>query len=455
MSNDPASARRRVVILGAAGRDFHTFNTVYRADPDSLVVAFTATQIPGIAGRRYPPSLAGPLYPDGIPIRDAAALPELLRAAGGADSVVFAYSDVSHAEVMRQASVALATGADFLLIGPRRTMLPAPVPVIAVCAVRTGCGKSQTTRWLAARLRARGLRIGIIRHPMPYGDLERQRVQRFATLEDLDRAGCTLEEREEYEPHIAAGSVVHVGVDTARVVAAAAAEADLLLWDGGNNDFPFIRPDLLIVLADALRPGHETGYHPGEAVLRMADIILVAKANAAPAETVRQVAAAAAACNPTAAIRRAGSVVTLDDPAAVSGRRVLVVEDGPTLTHGGMATGAGHAAALAAGAASIIDPRIAAMPEIAGLYTAYPHLGPVLPAMGYGEAQRRALAATIARSGAEVVVAGTPVDLARLIAPPQPVLRAHYAFADLDEPGLGALVDAFVARRGLGPARPA
>jgi len=439
------TARRRVLILGAAGRDFHDYNLVFRDDPATEVVAFTAAQIPGIAGRRYPPELAGPLYPAGIPIRDEAELPDILR--DGVDGVVFAYSDVSHAHVMRRASIALAGGADFELLGPRRTMLPSRLPVIAVCAVRTGCGKSQTTRYLAAHLRARGLRVGVVRHPMPYGDLARQAVQRFAVLADLDAADCTVEEREEYEPHIAAGGVVHVGVDTARVLAQLERESDIILWDGGNNDFPFIRPDLLVVLADALRPGHVEGWHPGEAVLRMADIVLAAKANAAPAEDVQQVIEAARRLNPSAAILRAGSRVTLENPVAVQGRRVLVVEDGPTLTHGGMPDGAGYAAALAAGAAEIVDPRRAAAPSIAAVFAAFPHLGPVLPAMGYDAAQLHDMRETIARSGADLVVSATPADLARLIALDLPIIRARYDYEELDTPGLAARLDAFLERR--------
>ncbi len=439
------TARRRVLILGAAGRDFHDYNLVFRDDPATEVVAFTAAQIPGIAGRRYPPELAGPLYPAGIPIRDEAELPDILR--DGVDGVVFAYSDVSHAHVMRRASIALAGGADFELLGPRRTMLPSRLPVIAVCAVRTGCGKSQTTRYLAAHLRARGLRVGVVRHPMPYGDLARQAVQRFAVLADLDAADCTVEEREEYEPHIAAGGVVHVGVDTARVLAQLERESDIILWDGGNNDFPFIRPDLLVVLADALRPGHVEGWHPGEAVLRMADIVLAAKANAAPAEDVQQVIEAARRLNPSAAILRAGSRVTLENPVAVQGRRVLVVEDGPTLTHGGMPDGAGYAAALAAGAAEIVDPRRAAAPSIAAVFAAFPHLGPVLPAMGYDAAQLHDMRETIARSGADLVISATPADLARLIALDLPIIRARYDFEELETPGLATQVDAFLDRR--------
>ncbi len=440
-----AGARRRIVIMGAAGRDFHDFNTVFRDDPGAEVVAFTATQIPGIEGRRYPPELAGPLYPKGIPIVEEAKLDSLCRDER-VDRVVFAYSDVPHATVMHLASRVLAAGADFELLGPERTMLRAKIPVIAVSAVRTGCGKSQTTRWLSARRRARGLAVAVIRHPMPYGDLARQAVQRFASRADLDAAQCTVEEREEYEPHIAEGSVVFAGVDYARIVALAEREAEIILWDGGNNDFPFLRPDLHIVLADALRPGHETAYHPGEAVLRMADILLVTKVDAAAAEDVDAVVAAVTAIRPGAPVVRAASPVRLDDPAAVRGRRVLVVEDGPTITHGGMAYGAGQVAAIAAGAAEIVDPRPHAAPEIEEVYRRYPHIGRVLPAVGYSADQLAAIAATVNASDAELVVAATPADLAALVAIDKPVVRARYDFAEAGEPTLGALVDDFLAR---------
>lgn len=440
--------RTRIIIMGAGGRDFHSFNTLYRDDPAHEVVAFTAAQIPGLAGRRYPPTLAGPLYPDGIAIRDETELEALIRDRA-VDRVVLAYSDLAHVAVMERASRALAAGAEFALPDPQRSMLPAPLPVIAVCAVRTGCGKSQVARWIGRMLAERGLRVGVIRHPMPYGDLAEQAVQRFARLEDLDAARCTLEEREEYEPHIAAGLAVYAGAETAAVLAAAAQGSDLLLWDGGNNDFPFIRPDLLIVLADALRPGHERLFHPGEAVLRRADIVLIAKANAAPEPDVAKVAGSVRTLNPRATVLRGASVVGLDDPASVRGRRVLVVEDGPTLTHGGMASGAGLVAAREAGAAEIVDPRASATPEIAALFETYPQLGPVLPAMGYSEAQCRALVATIAASRAELVVTGTPADLTRLLAGVRPVVRARYDFAEMDTPGLGAMIDAFLVRHGL------
>ncbi|MBV6476457.1 MAG: cyclic 2,3-diphosphoglycerate synthase [Rhodocyclaceae bacterium] len=433
---------RRVLILGAAGRDFHNFNLVYRNDPAVEVVAFTAAQIPGIAGRRYPPELAGPHYPEGILILDEADLDSILREQR-IDEVVFAYSDVPHAQVMHLASKVLAAGADFTLLGPARTQIRAKVPVIAVSAVRTGCGKSQTARYLSGLLKRKGKRVAVIRHPMPYGDLARQAVQRFATRADLDAAACTVEEREEYEPHLACGNVVFAGVDYQRIVAAAEAEADLILWDGGNNDFPFVRPDLHIVLVDPLRPGHETSHHPGEAVLRMADVVIVAKSDAAKAEDVRRVAEAAQAINPRARILRAASPVRLDDEQSVRGRRVLVVEDGPTLTHGGMPWGAGHLAALRAGA-EIVDPRPFAGPVIRALYTRYPHIGEVLPATGYSREQLDALRQTINATPADLVVSATPIDLAALIQVHKPVVRARYEFAEAESPGLAGAIEAFL-----------
>lgn len=436
--------RTRVVILGAAGRDFHVFNTVYRDDPASEVIAFTAAQIPGIEGRRYPASLSGALYPGGIPIVAEETLEDLCRLER-IDVVVFAYNDVSHEHVMHLASRALASGADFVLPGPRRTMLRARVPVIAVSAVRTGCGKSQVARWLTRRLAARGLRVAAMRHPMPYGDLAREAVQRFATRDDLAAAHCTVEEREEYEPHLANGTVVFAGVDYAAILAAAEREADVIVWDGGNNDFPFLRPDLHLVLVDALRPTQIATHHPGETVARMADVIVVAKVDAASQADVQSAIENARAVNPRAAIVRAASPVRLDDPDAVRGRRVLVVEDGPTITHGGMAYGAGFVAASAAGAAEIVDPRTSAAPAIAEVFARYGHVGRVLPAMGYGDAQLAALRDTLLRAHADVVVSGTPIDLAALIAIDKPVVRARYELAEVGEPRLGDLVDAALA----------
>lgn len=434
---------RRIVILGAAGRDFHNFNVVYRDDPGVTVVAFTATQIPGIAGRRYPRALAGPPYPAGIPIVDESSLETLCRGEGVTE-VVFAYSDVSHGHVMRVGSQVLATGADFVLLGPGRTMLRAGVPVVAVSAVRTGCGKSPIARWLGRRLRDHGRRVAVLRHPMPYADLERQRSQRFATPADLDAAACTIEEREEYEPHLAAGNVVFAGVDYAEITARAAAEADLIVWDGGNNDFPFLRPDLHIVVADALRPEDARGYHPGEAVLRTADVVVVNKVDVATPGQVERAVEVVRTVNARAPIVRAASPVRLDDPGAVRGRRALVIEDGPTLTHGSMPYGAGLVAATAAGA-TVVDPRSAAAPMIQEMFSRYPHIGPVLPAVGYSPAQLDALRATIDRVDADVVIAATPVDLARLMDLDKRVIRARYEFAETAEPGLGALVDGWLA----------
>ncbi len=442
------SQRRRVVIMGAAGRDFHNFNTVYRDDPAFEVVAFTAAQIPGIAGRRYPPALAGPSYPEGVPILPEDDLAAII-AENDVDEVVFAYSDAPHEHVMHKASIALAAGADFALLGPRRTMLRASVPVIAVCAVRTGVGKSQTARWLSRLLRDRGLGTAAIRHPMPYGDLERQAVQRFATMQDVDDAACTIEEREEYEPHIAAGSVVYAGVDYARVLARAEKEAEVIVWDGGNNDFAFLKPDLHIVLVDPLRPGHETTHHPGEAVLRMADVVVVAKCDSAAEAEIHAAAARARALAPKATVVRAGSEIRLDDPEKVRGARVLVVEDGPTITHGGMAYGAGYIAAIEAGAAEIVDPRASATGGLAEVFRAYPHIGAVLPAMGYSEDLMKDLAATINRAEADVVVSGTPSGIDRLLALDKPVVRARYEFVDLAEPSLADRVRAFLAERAL------
>jgi predicted GTPase len=437
------------LILGAAGRDFHDFNVVYRGDPATRVVAFTAAQIPGIAGRRYPASLAGPLYPDGIPILEEEALESLCRREG-VRRVVFAYSDVTHEHVMHLASRALAVGADFSLLGPERTWLRARLPVIAVCAARTGCGKSPLARWLSRRLREAGRSVAVLRHPMPYGDLEAARVQRFATRADLDAAALSLEEREEYEPHLVVGNRVFAGVDYAAVLESAEREADLLIWDGGNNDFPFLRPDLLFGLVDALRPGQAAGYHPGEAVLRMADVLVVTKVDAASPEQARRVAEEARALNRRAVLLRTASPVRLDDAAAVHGRRVLVVEDGPTLTHGGMAFGAGFVAAQAAGAAELVDPRASAPPAIAALFARHPHLGRVLPAVGYGPAQLAALRETIERSDAEVVVAATPIDLAAAARLSKPVVRARYEVAEAGEPTLSAVVDGFLARLARG-----
>ena len=435
---------RRVVIMGAAGRDFHDFNVAFRDRPDVHVVAFTATQIPGIAGRRYPAVLAGPAYPTGIPIVPEEELERLLREES-VDEVVFAYSDVTHETVMHAASRVLAGGADFRLLGPRATMLQSQRPVISVCAVRTGSGKSQTTRYVAAIVRAAGLRPVVVRHPMPYGDLAAQAVQRFASRADLDRHQTTIEEREEYEPHLEAGTVVYAGVDYAAILAAAESEADVVLWDGGNNDFSFYRPDLSIVVADPLRPGHESTHHPGETNLRMADVVVINKIDSAEPGAVAQVRASIAALNPRAAVVEARSALRLEG-GEISGRRVVVVEDGPTLTHGGMTRGAGIVAAQRFGAAEIVDPRPFAAGSIAAVLQRYPALERLVPAMGYGEAQVRELEATLNATPADVVLCATPIDLAALLHLRLPVVRVRYDLEEVGEPRLADLVAPILAR---------
>ncbi|MFO1539259.1 MAG: GTPase [Chloroflexota bacterium] len=444
-------APERVVIRGAAGRDFHDVNVVFRDDPSREVVAFTAAQIPGIAGRRYPPELAGPLYPAGIPIVPEADL-ERTIAAHGVGTVVFAYSDVAHETVMHAASRAQAAGADFLLLGPERTMLAARRPVIAVCAVRTGAGKSQTTRAIATIAAARGIVPVVIRHPMPYGDLAAQRVQRFAALADLERHRTTIEEREEYEPHLEAGRVVYAGVDYAAILAAAEAEADLVLWDGGNNDFPFVRPDLLVVVADPLRVDDTLRYHPGETVLRMADVVLVNKVDAADPADVARLEAAIAAAAPRAEVLHARSELTLEG-GTIAGRRVLVVEDGPTLTHGGMTFGAGVVAAERFGAAELVDPRPFAVGGIADVLARYPHLRPLVPAMGYDAGQVADLAATLDAAGADCILAATPIDLRRVLPLRTPVVRVRYALAQVAGRPLADVVAPVLARAARATAR--
>jgi predicted GTPase len=429
--------------MGAAGRDFHVFNMLYRDDRATEIVAFTAAQIPGIAGRRYPPSLAGNNYPEGVPVLEEAGLEDLCRERH-VDEVVFAYSDVSHEQVMHLASRVVAAGADFRLLGATRTMIEAPVPVVAICAVRTGCGKSQTARHLSKHLSANGRRVAVMRHPMPYGQLERQAVQRFETLADLDAADCTVEEREEYEPHIRSGGVVYAGVDYVRITQAASAESDIIIWDGGNNDLPFLRPDILITMVDPLRAGHEATYYPGETALRMADVVVVAKANSASAEAVAQTIENAKAINARAALVKAASRIGLDDPECLKNKRVLVIEDGPTLTHGGMAYGAGFVAATEAGAARIVDPRAAAVGGVARTYAMYPHIGPVLPAVGYGAEQLRDLERTIAAAEADVVVVATPCNLSSLIEIDKHVVHVSYDYEDAGQPLLADVVEAFL-----------
>ena len=429
----------RVILMGAGGRDFHDFNVVFRDDPESRVVAFTAAQIPGIAERRYPAALAGTLYPDGIPIHAEEEIGSLIREER-VDEVVLAYSDLSHAEVMHKASAVLGAGADFRLLGPERTMLESTKPVVAICAVRTGSGKSQTSRYVARILREAGLDVVLVRHPMPYGDLERMRVQRFASLEDIDGAHPTIEEREEYEASVEAGLIVYAGVDYAEILELAQEEADLIVWDGGNNDLPFFRPDLLVVVVDPLRAGHELAYHPGETNLRMADVVVVNKVDSADPAQVQRVLADIGSINPTAAVVQASSPVTLEHGLSLVGAAVLVVEDGPTITHGGMPFGAGMVAAQRGGASALVDPRPYAVGSIADTYERYPHIGSVLPAMGYSDEQLHELERTINAVDCDVVVSATPTDLTRLIHSRHPVRHATYELQEVGRPTLADLL---------------
>ncbi|AJY68724.1 GTPase [Geobacter sulfurreducens] len=417
--------RKRIIIMGAAGRDFHNFNCCFRDNPACRVVAFTATQIPYISDRRYPAELAGTLYPHGIPIFPEEQLEELIRRLR-AEQVVFAYSDVAHERLMHTASRVLACGADFTLLGPDATMLASRLPVVSVCAVRTGCGKSQVVRYFCDILRERGIRPVVVRHPMPYGDLAAQAVERMESMADLDRFRCTIEEREEYEHLLDHGAIVYAGVDYRRILRRAEKEAAVIIWDGGNNDLPFFRPDLEIVVADPLRPGHETSWYPGEVNLRRAAVVVVNKVNAAEPAAVAAVEGAARSANPSAALVRTESVITVADGERIRGKRVLVIEDGPTITHGSMPSGAGLAAARQYGAAEVVDPRPWAAGSLRDVYAAWPHIGPVLPAMGYSPAQVADLALTIDSVPCDLVVAATPIDIARLTGTGRPVLRAFY-----------------------------
>ena len=432
-------SRIRVLIMGAAGRDFHNFNTFFRYRERYEVVAFTATQIPNIEGRIYPAELAGDLYPEGIPIYAEGDLVDLIdRHKIG--QVVFAYSDVSHEYVMHKASQVLAAGSDFRLMGSRTTMLRSSKPVVAVCAVRTGSGKSQTTRHVCDALQAMGRNVVAIRHPMPYGDLVAQRVQRFASYADMDKHECTIEEREEYEPHIDRGVVVYAGVDYEAILREAEKEADVIVWDGGNNDLPFYKPDLFITVADPHRPGHELTYYPGESNLRAADVVVLNKIDTADLDGVAQVRRNVRSVNPEAIIVEAASPIFVDDAAAIAGKRVLVVEDGPTLTHGEMAYGAGYVAAQRFGAAEIIDPRPYAVGSIAATFEKYPTTGPVLPAMGYGDKQVRDLAETINGTPCDLVIIGTPIDLRRLIEIEKPAERVRYELQVIGQPTLEGIL---------------
>jgi predicted GTPase len=435
--------RKRVVIMGAAGRDFHNFNVFFRDREEYEVVAFTATQIPHSADRTYPPSLAGRLYPDGIPILREEELNDII-ADEDVEIVVFAYSDVPHTYVMHKASQVIAAGADYWLMGTHSTYIESEKPVISICAVRTGCGKSQTTRRVCELLGAAGKKVVVIRHPMPYGDLAKQAVQRFATYEDLDLQECTIEEREEYEPHIDRGRVVYAGVDYGAILREAEKEADVIIWDGGNNDLPFYKPDLHIVVVDPHRPGDELAYHPGEANFRMADAFVINKVDTAPAENVEIVKRNIASVCPKATVIQAASPITVDRPELIKGKRVLVVEDGPTLTHGGMAFGAGMVAARKYGAAECIDPHGFAVGEITDTLEKYSHIKDLVPAMGYGEGQVRDLESTIRASGADVVINGTPTDLMKIIDIDIPVARVTYDLKEVGKPDLGSVLEGFL-----------
>jgi predicted GTPase len=423
--------RKKIIIMGAAGMDFHCFNTNFRDNEEYDVIGFTATQIPNIEGRNYPIELAGSLYPNGIPIFAEEDLPELIRE-HLVDQVILAYSDLSHLDVMHKASIVIASGADFRLMGANHIMLKANIPIVAVCAVRTGAGKSQTTRKVAKLLRAAGKRVVVVRHPMPYGDLRKQISQRFETREDMDRHECTIEEREEYEPHIDNGIVVYAGVDYLKILNEAEKEADVIVWDGGNNDLPFYKPDVHFVVADPHRPGHELAYHPGEANLRRADVVIINKIQTAAPQDIELVEQNIRKANPSAQVIKAASPITVEDPNAIKGKRVLAVEDGPTLTHGEMQYGAAWLASKDL-ASEIVDPRPAAVGSIKGVYAKYTHLGKILPAMGYSPTQIDELEKTINGSECDVVVIGTPIDLGRLLKIEKPSVRVKYELAETGE----------------------
>ena len=437
--------RIRVLIMGAAGRDFHNFNTVFRTNKKYDVLAFTATQIPNIDGRKYPAKLAGELYPKGIPIYPETELIRLIRDLE-IDEVVFSYSDVSFQYVMDKASLVMAQGADFKLLGARETMLKSKVPVIAVVAVRTGSGKSQTSRKVCSYLRSIGKKVVAIRHPMPYGDLVKQKVQRYASIDDLVKHKCTVEEMEEYEPHIVEGTIIYSGVDYEAILRQAEKEADIIIWDGGNNDMSFYEPDLTITVVDPHRPGHELTYYPGQTNVRLADVIVVNKVDSADPENIERVIRNVRSINPHALVIQGASPITVDDPGVIKGKKVLVVEDGPTLTHGGMSFGAGVLAAKQFGAKEIVDPRPYAVKSIAETYEKYPSTGAVLPAMGYGEQQMRDLETTISHVPCDTVVIGTPIDLRRIIHIKKPSVRVLYTLEEVGEPDLQDVLDKFLLK---------
>lgn len=438
-------ARKRVVIMGAAGRDFHNFNMVFRDNEDYEVVAFTATQIPDIEGRKYPRELAGKLYPGGIPIYAEENLPRLIREQK-IDDVIFSYSDVPHEYVMHRASEVIVDGANFVLLGGQITMVKSQRPVIAICAVRTGCGKSQTTRRVSEILKGAGKKVTVVRHPMPYGDLVMQRVQRFASLDDLKRYHCTIEEMEEYEPHIRRGNVVFAGVDYEAILREAEEETEIILWDGGNNDLPFYKPDLMITVADPLRPGHEVLYFPGESNLLLADVVVINKIDSADPGDVSDLRDSIRKRNPKATIVEAASPISVEDPGLIQGRRVLVIEDGPTLTHGEMGYGAGIVAAEKFGASEIVDPRPFLAGTITETFAKYPEIGPLLPAMGYGEKQMKDLEATISATDCDAVIIGTPIDLRRVIRIDKPSVRVTYDLQEIGRPNLPDVLERFLKR---------
>lgn len=437
--------RRKVLIMGAAGRDFHNFNTIFRNNPDYEVVAFTATQIPNIDDRKYPKELAGYLYPSGIPIFPESQLEDLISKYHP-DEVVFSYSDVNYGYVMSRASRVNAAGVDFKLIGGYPTMIKSTKPVVSVCAVRTGCGKSQTTRKVSQILQDMGKKVVAIRHPMPYGELNKQKVQRFAQLSDLDKHECTIEEREEYEPHITSGTIIYSGVDYEAIVREAEKEADIILWDGGNNDLPFYKPDLHIVVTDPHRTGNELAYYPGETNLRMADVVIINKIDSADYKNIEQLRLNIRSVNPNAVILDAASPVSVEDAETIRGKRVLVVEDGPTLTHGEMKYGAGVIAAMKFGASEIIDPRPYTVGEISETFKKYPNIGTVLPAMGYGDQQIKDLEATINRTDCDAVIIGTPIDLRRILKIKKPSVRVTYDLAEIGKPDLDDVLSRFMYR---------
>jgi predicted GTPase len=444
-------SKKRIIIIGAAGRDFHNFNTVYRDNETCEVVAFTAAQIPDIDGRKYPAELAGSLYPNGIPIYAEEELPRLIRELE-ADSCVFSYSDLPYQKVMNISAVVNAAGANFELLGTRDTMIPSNKPVIAVGAVRTGCGKSQTSRRIIELLMEKGLKVVAIRHPMPYGDLVAQKVQRFATVEDLAKHKCTIEEMEEYEPHVVRGNVIYSGVDYEAILREAENDpdgCDVILWDGGNNDFPFYKPDLTVTVADPHRPGHELSYYPGEVTMRIADVIVINKMDSAAPENIQVVRESIEAINPGAIVVDGASPIKVDDPSVIRGKRVLVVEDGPTLTHGEMKIGAGIVAARKFGASEMVDPRPFTVGKLKETFEIYPGIGTLLPAMGYGEQQLKDLEATINGTDCDSVVIGTPIDLNRIINIKKPNTRVFYDLQEIGDPNLGSVIDDFIKKHNL------